>query len=254
MELPISFYIVSAIAIIVTGISKSGFAGGLGVMTVPLMSLFIAPQFAVAIMMPILIVMDVIIVWHYRKTWNGAIVLMLVPGALFGIFMGAMTFQFMDANLIKFIIGALSLIFVARYILSLGKSNEPKKTGKALPFILGSISGFAAFIAHAGGPPIKGLLLQKNLEKSEFVGTNGMYIFFMNVLKIFIYSGMGQLTAESLKTSLALSPMLFVGIAVGTYLHKIVDPKLFIKLVHVFLFAAGLKLLWDSAPHITTLF
>lgn len=254
MDLPLSFYIISAIAITVTGISKSGFAGGMGVMNVPLMSLFITPQSALAIMMPILIVMDIIIVWHYRKTWNSAIVLMLVPGALFGLALGAMTFQFMDANLIKFIIGILALLFVVRYFFSLNSSNEVKKVGKFIPFVLGATSGFCSFIAHAGGPPVKGLLLQQKLEKSEFVGTNSAFIFFVNTLKFFIYFGMGQLTIESLKTSAILSPMLFVGIAAGTYLHKIVDPQLFIRLVYIFLLIAGSKLVWDSAPNIGILY
>lgn len=254
MDLPLSFYIISAIAITVTGISKSGFAGGLGVMNVPLLSLFVTPQFALAVMMPILIVMDVIIVWHYRKTWNGAIVMMLIPGAVFGLSLGAMTFQFMDANLIKFIIGLLALMFVLRYFLARSMKTEPGKTGRVIPFILATASGFSSFVAHAGGPPVKGILLQQKLEKSEFVGTNSVFILFMNAVKIVIYSGMGQLTAESLKTSLVLSPMLFVGIAAGTYLHKVINPQIFLKLVYVFLFIAGTKLLWDSIPNLGILF
>ncbi|MEP4194592.1 MAG: TSUP family transporter [Aliishimia sp.] len=74
MELTSAFYVVSILSILLTGISKSGFGGGLGVMSVPLMSLFVAPQFAAAVLMPILLAMDILIVWRYRRTWDRRII------------------------------------------------------------------------------------------------------------------------------------------------------------------------------------
>jgi uncharacterized membrane protein YfcA len=251
MDLPLSFYIVAGIAIIVTGISKSGFAGGLGVMNVPLLSLFITPQLALAILVPILLAMDLFVVWHYRRTWNKAIVLAIIPGAIFGIILGTMTFQFMDGDFIKFAIGILSLTFVMQFFFTRKKSEDAKPLGRILPFILGSASGFAGFIAHAAGPPVKGLLLQQRLEKSEFVGTNGYFVFGVNIMKLFAYVGLGQMSLESMKVSLTLSPIILVGIGLGTYLHKIIDPKLFIKVVYVLLTVVGLKLLWDSVPNLS---
>ncbi|WP_412562653.1 hypothetical protein [Thalassobius sp. MITS945101] len=56
--LPPLFFITAALCVLLTGISKSGFAGGLGVMSVPILSLFVAPQFAGAVLMPILLLMD----------------------------------------------------------------------------------------------------------------------------------------------------------------------------------------------------
>jgi len=64
---PLSFFVVAAAAVLLTGLSKSGFGGGLGVVSVPVLSVFVEPQFAVAVLMPLLITMDVIIVWQYRN-------------------------------------------------------------------------------------------------------------------------------------------------------------------------------------------
>ena len=100
MELSLTFYVVAGLAVLVTGLSKSGFGGGLGVMAVPTMSLFVAPQFAVAVLMPILLAMDVLIVWRYRKSWSGRVILSLLPGALAGLALGAVFFEYMDADLI----------------------------------------------------------------------------------------------------------------------------------------------------------
>ena len=68
MDHTFAFYGVAAFSVLLTGLSKSGFGGGLGVMAVPMMSLFVTPQFAAAVMMPILLAMDVLIVWRYRRT------------------------------------------------------------------------------------------------------------------------------------------------------------------------------------------
>lgn len=247
MDLSAAFFLVAAIAVLITGISKSGFGGGLGVMSVPLMSLFIAPQFAAAILMPILLVMDIIIVWQYRARWSRPVVAPLLPGALLGLAVGALMFQAMNADVIRFLVGILALFFVAHYILRQRDIEQPQQTAAPLVFGLGAISGFASFIAHAGGPPVKGFLLRQKLEKSVFVGTNTMFFFSMNAIKTVAYGAMGQLTAESMKVSLLLSPMLVLGIGLGTLLHRFVDQNIFTKIVYGFLFLTGLRLLWDGA-------
>jgi len=53
------FVLLMVVAVLLTGISKSGFAGGVGVVAVPLISLKASPAFAVAVMLPLLIVMYV---------------------------------------------------------------------------------------------------------------------------------------------------------------------------------------------------
>jgi uncharacterized membrane protein YfcA len=54
------FYIVAVPAVLIVGISKGGFGGGLALVGVPMMSLLVAPAQAAAIMLPILIVMDAV--------------------------------------------------------------------------------------------------------------------------------------------------------------------------------------------------
>ncbi len=249
MELSPTFYVVTATAILITGISKSGFGGGLGVMSVPLMSLFIAPQFAAAILMPILLAMDIIIVWHYRARWSRKVVMVLLPGALIGLALGAATFQAMNADVIRFLVGILAMVFVAQYVLHRRRETKPRQTPGPLVFMLGTVSGFASFVAHAGGPPVKGFLLRQRLEKSVFVGTNTMFFFSMNAIKSLAYGAMGQLTPESLKVSLWLSPVLVLGIGLGMLLHRFVDQSMFIRIVYGFLFLTGLRLLWDGATN-----
>lgn len=248
MNVPPEFYVVAAVAIILTGLSKSGFGGGLGIMAVPLMSLFVTPQFAAAVMMPILLGMDIIIVWHYRRNWSARVVRMLLPGALIGLALGALTFRHVDTALIRFAVGVLALSFVAQYLLTVRRDNAGSPHHDGFVLALGAISGFASFIAHAGGPPVKGYLLRQRLDKSTFVGTNTIFFFMLNFIKTVAYGALGHYTPGSLGLSLALSPLLLLGVFLGFRLHGIVDQSRFTALVHVLLALAGVRLLWDSTP------
>lgn len=248
MDLPLSFYLVTTLAILITGISKSGFGGGLGVMSVPLMSVFVPPQLAAAVLMPILLAMDIIIVIQYRHHWSRRIVLVMLPGALLGLAIGAASFRWMDGDLIKLIVGVLAIVFVAQYLLGTAAPEDRRKSPRFVVLGLGTVSGFASFVAHAGGPPVKGFLLRQGLHKTDFVGTNTMYFFAMNALKTVAYGAMGQYSLQSLTISAAVAPMLLLGIFIGTRLHRFVDQQRFTLVVYVFLGITGAKLLSDSVP------
>ncbi|WP_428670724.1 sulfite exporter TauE/SafE family protein [Roseibium sp.] len=250
MDLSLSFYVVSIIAILITGISKSGFGGGLGVMAVPIMSLFVAPQFAAAVLMPVLLAMDVLIAWRYRHQWNRPIVFALLPGALVGLGIGGVTFQYMHADAIRFVVGLLALFFVLQFLAQRRQLRVARQTPEIVISFLGGISGFASFVAHAGGPPVKGYLLRQKLEKATFVGTNTMYFFTLNALKTIAYGSAGTLAKESLMISLFMTPFLFVGVYAGTWLHRLVDQGSFVKIVYGFLAITAGKLLIDSVPRL----
>ena len=51
------------------GISKGGFGGGLGMLSVPLMALVMSPVQAAAILLPLLCLMDVVSLWEFRFKW-----------------------------------------------------------------------------------------------------------------------------------------------------------------------------------------
>ena len=61
----IAFFILAALAVVIVGISKSGFGSGIGVLGVPLMALVISPAQGAAIMLPLLCAMDIFNIVHY---------------------------------------------------------------------------------------------------------------------------------------------------------------------------------------------
>ena len=74
------FYAAAIPAVLIFGISKGGFGGGLGLVAVPLMTLAVGPRQAAAILLPILCVMDLFGAWAYRRRWDRENMAVLVPG------------------------------------------------------------------------------------------------------------------------------------------------------------------------------
>ena len=54
MAFPIEFFLLAVPAILIAGIGKSGFTSGGGVIALVLMSLWVSPQIAAGIMLPLL--------------------------------------------------------------------------------------------------------------------------------------------------------------------------------------------------------
>lgn len=239
------FYIVAPIAILITGISKSGFGTGLGVLAVPLLALVIPPAQAAAVMLPLLCVMDLFNIWHYRRTWDRKNLSILIPAALVGILLGTFTFRYLSDAHIRLLIGVIAVLFVLNFFF--GRTAENKTTPNRLwGSFWGAIAGFTSFGVHAGGPPVNVYLLPQRLDKSIFVGTTVVFFTIVNYTKLIPYYFLGQLNPGNLIISLIFSPLVPLGIWLGLKLHDRVAEGLFYNLAYFFLLITGVKLLYDG--------
>ena len=224
-------YLVAAIAVVLTGISKSGFAGGLGVLGVPLVALTMSPQAAAVLLLPVLIGIDILSVWRYRAAWQARVILTLLPGAALGITLGMIGFSRIDPNLLRIAIGVMALWFAARFFRPRRKTVAPApKANQSVIFLVSALSGFAGFVAHAGGPPIKGTLLRMGLDKSAFVGTNAVFFFTLNLAKGVGYAALGLFSVDGLLASATLAPFVLIGVAIGFALHKRLSQAAFLRI------------------------
>ena len=76
------FYVVAIISVFLHGMGKGGFigAGSFGsLLAIPVMSFFVPPFQAVAILLIPLIFMDCVTVWRYRYKWNIEIIKFIIP-------------------------------------------------------------------------------------------------------------------------------------------------------------------------------
>jgi hypothetical protein len=240
------FYVVAVPALLIAGISKGGFGGGLGIITVPLMAMTISPLEAAAIVAPLLCTMDIFGLRSYWGTWDRRFTFLMVPGAFAGIALAALTFGSIDEAGLRIFIGGVALVFSLYYWLQLAFRLSHRGLPAWLGPVAGALSGFTSFIAHAGGPPVQVFLLAQNLDKTLYVGTTVVFFTVLNYIKLVPYTGLGLFTWPVLTTALVLSPLAPAGMWLGVRLHGRVSQALFYKLCYGFLVIVGAKLVADG--------
>jgi hypothetical protein len=233
--------------VLIAGVSKGGLGGGgLTILSVPLMSLFVPPPQAAAIMLPVLCAMDAMGIWVYRRTWSGINMRILIPAATIGIVVGALLFRFLNADAIRLMIGVLALVFSLNWWLNRKRPRPPASPSVPKGGFWGALAGFTSFVAHAGGPPLNIYLLPLRLEKEILIGTSVMFFAIVNLVKIPPYYWLGQFTAENLWTAAALLPLVPIGMGIGIWGQRRVNERIFYNVCYAMLVLAGVKLIYDG--------
>ncbi len=239
------FWVIAVISVLVTGVSKGGF-GGLALLAVPLMALVISPVQAAGIMLPILIIMDWVGVWTYRKYWDRRLLWLTLPGAILGIIAGGLLAGYVDDQVVRIVVGLIAILFPIYAIVKPSGGDAFIKNNRPLGLISGTVAGFTSFIAHAGGPPYQAYAIPQGLDKRIYAGTAVMFFFVVNFVKVVPYAMLGQFDQSNLTTSLILIPLAPIGVLFGAWLVKHIDQTLFYRILYGIIFMVGLKLLWDG--------
>ena len=239
------FYAVAIPAVLLIGISKSGFGAGFGALAVPLMALAVPVPQAAAILLPLLLVVDVLGMAALMQHRDRALLRLLLPAGLLGIVIGSLLFGVLSAKTVAGLVGALTLAFLAIRVLWPPRADAPPPP-RWLGFLLGTVSGFTSFVAHAGSPPIGFYVLPLKLAPIVFSSTMGVFFAAINLAKWLPYAWLGLIDARNMLTSLVLVPLAPLGVWLGLRLVKRISPELFYQLFKWGMLLTGLKLLWDG--------
>lgn len=241
-------WLVSGVAILITGITKSGLGGAMGGLAVPLMTMWISPRDAAAVMLPILILTDFMGIRAWRGKASMADLRLLVPAAVLGIVLGTLAFGVMSDRLVKGTIGFIAVASSLDRLLRHG--GKPGAAGQApaprWARLAGVASGVTSTLAHAGGPPMVAYLLGRGLPRQTFVATTAYYFAIINLAKLPFYLGLGLFTRENLLTALLLSPLVPVGVWLGVRVLRRVPERPFYLFATSALGLSGVQLLWSA--------
>jgi uncharacterized protein len=239
------FYLVAIPAVLLMGISKSGFGVGFGSMAVPLMALAVTVPQAAALLMPVLLLVDLLGLAALRQNFDKKLLKFLIPFGLLGSLLGTLSFKLLDTHVVAGIVGGFTLLFLAQRLLFPPKADSAPPP-RWLGAILTTTSGFTSFVAHAGSPPISAYVIPLKLSPIVFAATMSYFFFVLNLSKWVPYIWLGILGWESLYTSLLLLPFAPIGVWVGVRIAKRIKPELFYRLVYLGMFLTGCKLVWDG--------
>jgi uncharacterized membrane protein YfcA len=239
------FYAAAIPAVLLMGLSKSGFLMGFGSLATPLMALSIAVPQAAAIMLPLLLVMDATGVRQLWRQRDRAMLAWMLPAGLIGTVVGTLLFRMVSVKTTALVVGVMTLAFLAQRLL-FPPRRDAAPPGKAAGFALTVVGGFTSFVAHAGGPPIQAYVLPLRMEPVRLAATMAVLFAGINLSKWIPYAWLGLLDLRNLATSLVLMPLAPLGVWVGVWATRRLSSALFYRVAYVGMGAAGLKLLYDG--------
>ena len=241
------FLIVGAIAVILLGLSKGGLAG-VGALGTPLLALVVGPVEAAAIILPILIVQDAVGVWAFRKSWDGRVLAVMLPGAVIGIFVAYWFAARLPEAGMQMLLGLISTLFAARslWLQRGGRVPAPADPPRWFGFLMGIGSGVTSQIAHAGQPLFQIYVLPKRLPRDVLVGTTAIFFAAVNWIKVPAYLALGQFSRAHLLASLIMMPVALASTFAGVWVVRRVDTERFYAVIYWLMIGVGLKLVWDG--------
>ena len=239
-----NYLIWAGLAAAMVGLSKGGLPT-VGMLSVPILSLFMSPVKAVVMLLPIYIISDLVGLWLYRKNFSVINLKILVPAGIGGVLAGWLTASLVSDTAVKMMIGLMGVGFVLNAWRKRHAEQAPKPASWRQGMLWGSLSGFTSFISHAGGPPFQVYLLPQKLSKLVFAGTSTLFFAVINLAKLWPYHTLQPYGTNELMGAFVLIPFALVGTVAGAYLTRKIADDWFFKWVQVGLLAISVKLIVD---------
>jgi len=241
------FYAAAVPAVVLVGLSKGGLGGAMALIGVPLMALVVPPVQAAAILLPILIVMDIVSLWAWRGARDPVTLKLMLPGAMAGIGIGWALAAMVTSGAVRLIVGVVAVAFFARWAWQELRSDDSAAVhGGLRASFWGVVTGFASFVAHAGGPPYQVYALPLRQAPSIYVGTSVIFFAIVNAVKLVPYFALGQFDGTNLAASAVLMPVAPLATLAGAWIVRRMKPEIFYPFMYAMILIVGAKLVWDG--------
>ena len=250
---PFLFWALALTAVTAVAISKSGFGGALGSLSVPILLFVLPPKAALGVMLPLFLVIDIWVVYVWRRMLDRQILLIMCLFGLMGQLIGWLLFDYLSDVLLTGLIGGIAVITALNY---LRRRIWPGRHTTAeiativarriwqRGFLWCGLSGVSSFVSLSGGIPAQVFLLPHGLARQAFVGTLCVYFFVINIAKIPFYFEVGIFSGETLTVSALLVPAIPVGVFIGRWLNARMSDRIFFDISHAILMVMGGKLIF----------
>ena len=240
----LAFLVVAPLAVVFAGISKAGFGSGAAFASAVLLALILPPTQALGLMLPLLMLIDLLTLRPYWKRWSWPDAKVLILGGLPGVALGVALFKVANDDVLRLLIGAVSLGFVIWQLWPRKAAARQLPVGAGL--LAGGVAGFTSFVSHAGGPPAAVYLLSRGLSKTGYQATSVLVFWAINIAKFVPYAFLGVFTYETFLAGLLLAPFACLGAYLGVKAHHAVSEKAFFVVTYILLSVTGVRLVFDA--------
>jgi len=213
-------YIISFLAAMILGMSKSGLKG-MGILIVTLMALVYGAKASTGIVLPLLIFADILAVIYYNRHTQWKYLIKFLPWMIGGVLVAVFVGKDLSEEVFKR--GMAIIIIISVIIMFLWERYEKKNIPTSVWFAgsTGFMAGFTTMIGNLAGAFSNIFFLAMRIPKNEFIGTAAWLFFIINIIKLpFHIFSWETVTKASLLTDVYLIPGVVLGFIIGLKIVK----------------------------------
>ena len=184
---------------------------------------------------------NLILTWKNRKSLDPKVYVPLAALVLAGSIPGALLLKNVDAKAIKLVFGAV-VIALGLEMLLRERSRKNLRSSKIVLVMIGVAAGVLCGLFGAGA--LLAAYVSRVTENGSAFKANISAVFIAdNTFRIFLYSVLGLLTADTVQFVLLLIPFALLGLFLGMKCSSLLDEKTVRKFTSVLLVLSGISLI-----------
>lgn len=184
---------------------------------------------------------NLILTWENRKRLDSQVYLPLAALVLLGSIPGAFLLKNVDARAIKLVFGVVVVVLGAEMFFR-EYSKKRVHSSKPVLAIIGVTAGVLCGLFGVGA--LLAAYVNRVTEDSGSFKANISAVFIVeNTFRIILYSVLGLLTFDTVKSVLMLIPFALLGLIAGMKCSNYMDEKLVKKITFILLVLSGISLI-----------
>ncbi len=229
-------FALALVVIFLAGTTQSLTGFGFGLVSIPLLTLFISPKLAPPIVLVDSVILNLMILGGARKLVELRRIWILMIAGLLGVPIGTWILAHWDVHSLRIYIGVVTVI--AAGIFMTGFSRQVKR--EVIAFLpVGLLSGVMSGSINMAGPPVILFFANQNLPRLVFRANMIAYLLLLQLFAIPLLLSNGIMTRGAAISGLLLLPALLGGGFVGTFFSTRVHDQIVRTITLVIVSVAG---------------
>ncbi len=228
-------------AILFVAYTFRGITGfGSGLISIPLMALFMPLTFVVPFISIIDVLASVVHGWRHRQHTAWRELLPVLPFTFAGVIVALYLFKSIDTSTLVHALGVFIILFAIYSLLGFELKQHCSRKWAA---VAGTVGGVVSTLFGTGGPLYVIYFQLRGLPKSVFRSTVATAFLIEGGIRLSGYAVAGFYSKDILLWTAAAIPVMAIGLYIGGHLHTNISQRHFQQAVGVLLIISGLALL-----------
>jgi len=230
------FILVLCLTILFASIVHGAIGFGFGMISTPVIALFTDMQTTILYMLIPTMVTNIISISSEGKFFEALkkfwfiITLMVIGSAL-----GTVLLLYTNSEFFKLLLAAIIFLYLLQSFVKI-EATFVSKYPKASTYGLGVFGGMLSGLTNIVAPLMIMYTLELKYSRKDTVQLSNLCFLFTKIGQISVFLYYGSFTMEDFNISMICVAVIFIGMFLGIKLKKIIDAKLYVKILKVLLF------------------